>query len=99
MCSLSKEQSILSREIVTNAFYSEYGLFRLGLFILYQAPRNRAFAPAYGLLVFHTFQWYGLILNATPRCSEGPVTSYPHNILFKPLAANTHNQSALREYV
>ena len=35
---LSKEQSILSRETIQNAFFRIMPLFRLRLFILYQAP-------------------------------------------------------------
>ena len=53
MCSLSKEQSILSRETIQNAFFSPeaYPLFRLKLFILYQALQRLALSPAYGALV------------------------------------------------
>ena len=47
MGSLSKEQSILSRETTQNAFFPQImPLFQLGLFILYQAPHSQALAPA-----------------------------------------------------
>ena len=46
MCSLSKEQSILSKETIQNAFFRIMSLFRH--FILYQAPYSRALAPACG---------------------------------------------------
>ena len=53
MCLLSKEQSILSRETIQNAFFSRImPLFRLRLFIFYQVPHSRALAPVCGALVF-----------------------------------------------
>ena len=53
MCSLSKEQSTLLREIIQNAFFfSELcPFFNFRLFILYQAPNSQAFAPTSGALV------------------------------------------------
>ena len=46
MCSLSKEQFILSRETIQNAYsFRMMPLFRLRLFILYQAPHSQALAP------------------------------------------------------
>ena len=55
MCSLSKEQSLLSRDINQSAFFSELcPLFDLDFFfILYQAPHSRPLAPACSALVLH----------------------------------------------
>ena len=50
MCSLSKEQSILSRETIQNRFLN-CASFRLRLFILYQACHSQALTPACGALV------------------------------------------------
>ena len=56
LCSLSKEQSILSREIIQNAFFSIImPLFRLRHFIHYQAPYSRALAPAYASRLLESF--------------------------------------------
>ena len=53
MCSLSKEQSILSRETFQVYFVlRNMPLFRLRPSFLCQAPHSRAFAPACGALVF-----------------------------------------------
>ena len=46
MCSLSKEQSIVSMETIQNAFF-----FLLEFFILYQASHSAAFAPPCGAFV------------------------------------------------
>ena len=52
MCSLSKEQSILSKETIQNAFF--FFFFRImSLFplIFYQAPHSQALAPACSALI------------------------------------------------
>ena len=51
MCSLSKEQSMLSRETIQNAFFRIVPLFRLKHFILYQAPHSQVLPPTCGALV------------------------------------------------
>ena len=53
MCILTKEQSILSKGTILNAFFPGImPLFQLGLSILCQAPHSRALALACGALVF-----------------------------------------------
>ena len=52
MCTLSKDQSILSRETIQFFFKELCPFFKLRLFILYQASRSRALAPACGALEF-----------------------------------------------
>ena len=49
MCSLSKEQSILSKEIIQNVFFRIIPPF--WVYILYQAPQSQVLAPAFGALV------------------------------------------------
>ena len=51
MCSLSKEQSILSRETTKNGFLELSPFFDLDFCILYQAPHSRALASECGALV------------------------------------------------
>ena len=50
MCSLSKEQFILSRETIQHAFFRIIPLFWLRLFIRYQTPHSRPVAPTCGFL-------------------------------------------------
>ena len=54
-CTLSKEQSIVSKETIQNAIlFSELCPFkRLRLFILYQSLHSRASAPTCGALVLY----------------------------------------------
>ena len=61
MCSLSKEQSILSRETNQNVsffFFRIMPFFRLRLFILYQAPLSQALAPTCGAHVSFAYNLY-----------------------------------------
>ena len=54
MCSLCKEQSILSRKTIQNAFFFFFlimPLVWLRLLILYQAPHSGALGPTYSALV------------------------------------------------
>ena len=51
MCSLSKEQSMLSRETIQNTFFPELCPFLSLTFYPYQAPHSRELAPAFGALV------------------------------------------------
>ena len=57
MCSLSKEQSIVSRETIQNDFcFRIMPLFRLQL-NLHQAPHSQALAPACGALCTKKVLW------------------------------------------
>ena len=61
MCSLSKEQSILSKVVNSKCtFFGVMPLCRLRLFILYQAPHSRVLAPACGALGLFS----GILLSA-----------------------------------
>ena len=82
MCSLSKEQSILSRETIQNEFLSElFPFFDCRLFILYQTPHSQAMAPACGALVTFPSILQGIsgkiLLTTLPPHSYVPLARYP----------------------
>ena len=87
MCSLSKQQSILSRETIQMHFFQSLHLFRLTFFILYQAPNSRALAPACGTLVFlnnKTFIYEPHVVFLT-----GWFQLYWYSVIFYPLSSTT----------
>ena len=85
MCSLSKEHSILSREKTQSVFFLRVmPLFRLRLFILYQALHSRALAPAFGSLVYSAAN-SGRYRNTSPKSQQlkGNTSNFNPHVRFQ----------------
>ena len=89
MCSLSREQSILSRETIQNTFFHVriMPIFRLRLCFPYQAPHSRALAPACCALVFF-FYYIKCVLNGSDPFTHFHTT--PHFDALKTYGCGKH---------